>query len=560
MTFLSQEDHINAVNGIHPERLRSCGREGFTAQIRVVDEHGPRRPPGREDGRADRRPRRAEHDRLPQPARAHRADHPRRVDVDRRHGDLGRGPLRLHRRPRQGHDHLRRREHLLGAGRGGHQPAPGRAGVRRLRRPRRRVGRDGQGRRRAQARADGQRAGDHRRGQEAPGELPEAALGRLRRRAAQGPHGEDPQARTCATRTGPSGTGASEWGSPRPTSRVRWAGPSRAGRTPSHPWRAWLLADTVLAAAAVRCARAASRWPTRCSPGWRPPGPWASPGTSCSPGSAPPPPTARCSASTRRRCTGRCGSGASYRVSGGIVSAAAQGRAGAPAPSTSSATRWTCTTPATTARRDLLELHRLPPEGRMTAAVEVGTELPALRGPLGQRREDEDDGGAAVRPHRDPLGRRDAAGPRHGRPADQPGPAQHGLRHERRDRLGRRPRPAAPAAGPLPRQRARRAPPAGARHGHRAARGGRRPAGRLRRGARGGRRGDGRGSPWSRGRRRWCSRERASRCASSSPTATATPSASPTSPSTTRGWSGPTAPGCTPTGCARASSSSSTGS
>jgi acyl-CoA synthetase (AMP-forming)/AMP-acid ligase II len=40
MTFLSQEDHVNAVNGIHPERLRSCGREGFTAQIRVVDERG----------------------------------------------------------------------------------------------------------------------------------------------------------------------------------------------------------------------------------------------------------------------------------------------------------------------------------------------------------------------------------------------------------------------------------------------------------------------------------------------------------------------------------------
>jgi acyl-CoA synthetase (AMP-forming)/AMP-acid ligase II len=40
MTFLSQEDHIRAVNGDHPERLRSCGREGFTAQIRIVDENG----------------------------------------------------------------------------------------------------------------------------------------------------------------------------------------------------------------------------------------------------------------------------------------------------------------------------------------------------------------------------------------------------------------------------------------------------------------------------------------------------------------------------------------
>jgi acyl-CoA synthetase (AMP-forming)/AMP-acid ligase II len=40
MTFLSQEDHIRAVAGDHPERLRSCGREGFTAQVRVVDDDG----------------------------------------------------------------------------------------------------------------------------------------------------------------------------------------------------------------------------------------------------------------------------------------------------------------------------------------------------------------------------------------------------------------------------------------------------------------------------------------------------------------------------------------
>jgi acyl-CoA synthetase (AMP-forming)/AMP-acid ligase II len=48
MTFLAQEDHIRAVAGDHPERLRSCGREGFTAQIRVVDEYGNDVP---QDGR-----------------------------------------------------------------------------------------------------------------------------------------------------------------------------------------------------------------------------------------------------------------------------------------------------------------------------------------------------------------------------------------------------------------------------------------------------------------------------------------------------------------------------
>ncbi|MFI5609965.1 class I adenylate-forming enzyme family protein [Amycolatopsis sp. NPDC051903] len=40
MCFLSQEDHLDAVRGIHPERLMSCGREGFVTQVRVVDPDG----------------------------------------------------------------------------------------------------------------------------------------------------------------------------------------------------------------------------------------------------------------------------------------------------------------------------------------------------------------------------------------------------------------------------------------------------------------------------------------------------------------------------------------
>ena len=35
-----QEDHINAVAGVHAERLNSCGREGFVTRVRVVDEFG----------------------------------------------------------------------------------------------------------------------------------------------------------------------------------------------------------------------------------------------------------------------------------------------------------------------------------------------------------------------------------------------------------------------------------------------------------------------------------------------------------------------------------------
>jgi len=40
MTFLSQEDHQAAVAGRHPERLNSCGREGFVTRVQVVDADG----------------------------------------------------------------------------------------------------------------------------------------------------------------------------------------------------------------------------------------------------------------------------------------------------------------------------------------------------------------------------------------------------------------------------------------------------------------------------------------------------------------------------------------
>ena len=44
MSFLSQEDHIAALAGNHPERLASCGREGFVTQIKLVDSHGNTTP------------------------------------------------------------------------------------------------------------------------------------------------------------------------------------------------------------------------------------------------------------------------------------------------------------------------------------------------------------------------------------------------------------------------------------------------------------------------------------------------------------------------------------
>jgi long-chain acyl-CoA synthetase len=48
MTFLSQEDHRAALAGRHPERLRSCGRQAFLSEVRVVDPDGNEVP---RDGR-----------------------------------------------------------------------------------------------------------------------------------------------------------------------------------------------------------------------------------------------------------------------------------------------------------------------------------------------------------------------------------------------------------------------------------------------------------------------------------------------------------------------------
>jgi len=44
MTFLAQEDHAAAVAGNHPERLKSCGREGFVTRVKLVDKDGSDTP------------------------------------------------------------------------------------------------------------------------------------------------------------------------------------------------------------------------------------------------------------------------------------------------------------------------------------------------------------------------------------------------------------------------------------------------------------------------------------------------------------------------------------
>ena len=162
-TQLSAEDHRTAVSSGHPERLVSAGRPIPGVEVRIVDPESlsdlPRRR-ARRDLAADR----AADEGLPRQARRdRRGHHRRRLVPHRRHGQGRRRGLRLRRGPAQGHDHQRRREHLLARGRAGPRRAPGRHGVRDHRRPRRHLGRDGQGRRGPEAGHLGDRGRDHRR-------------------------------------------------------------------------------------------------------------------------------------------------------------------------------------------------------------------------------------------------------------------------------------------------------------------------------------------------------------------------------------------------------------
>ena len=87
---------------------------------------------------------------------------PRRLVPLRRPRRLAPGRQRRAARPRQGHHHLRRREHLLDRGRADDRRPPGRARVRRRRDPAPALGRASQGVRDAQGRCERDRGGDHR--------------------------------------------------------------------------------------------------------------------------------------------------------------------------------------------------------------------------------------------------------------------------------------------------------------------------------------------------------------------------------------------------------------
>ena len=152
----STELGVNTI--LRPEdQLRkpgSCGKEAPMVEVRLYDDDGNVVDGHRAGG--DRRAVRAQPvgvRRLLQAARQVRGGQPRRVPDRRRHRLPRRRGLPLHLRPQEGHDHLRRDEHLPGRDRGRAGEPPGHLRGRRVRHPQRGVGRVGPRRRRQPARA-----------------------------------------------------------------------------------------------------------------------------------------------------------------------------------------------------------------------------------------------------------------------------------------------------------------------------------------------------------------------------------------------------------------------
>ncbi len=124
----------------HPERLVSAGQPIDEVEVRIVDPGTLEDVPAGEHGEIWLRTPQLMKGFLGKPEETAAAITP---DGWFRTGDLGRQDddgLRLRRRPAQGHDHQRWREHLLARGRAGARRAPGGHGGRGHRRPRRHSG------------------------------------------------------------------------------------------------------------------------------------------------------------------------------------------------------------------------------------------------------------------------------------------------------------------------------------------------------------------------------------------------------------------------------------
>src|SRR6266853_2509796 len=154
---------------------------------------------GRRDHGRDHVPRQHHHEGLPEEPQGHRGRlRGRLVPFGRSRGDAAR---RLHQDqgPRQGHHHLRRREHLVAGGRGRALPAPGGARGRSGRETRPQVGRNAVRFRRAEGRRPSHGKRDHRPLPRESRGLQDAAP-RGVRRAAEDVDGKNPEIRAASAR------------------------------------------------------------------------------------------------------------------------------------------------------------------------------------------------------------------------------------------------------------------------------------------------------------------------------------------------------------------------
>ena len=141
--------------------------------------------------------------------------------------------------PRQGRRHIRRGEHLHRGDRAGAPHPRGRAGGGGHRGARREVGRAAQGLRRAQARREGQREGDHRPREVHDRPLQGARSRRLPGRAAKDLDGQGPEVRAPGARVGRARTPASRGEGHRRVDPAPARRASSIGSGPSPPPSSW---------------------------------------------------------------------------------------------------------------------------------------------------------------------------------------------------------------------------------------------------------------------------------------------------------------------------------
>ena len=209
----STELGVNTI--LRPEdQLRkpgSCGKAAPLVEVRLYDDDG-----NVVTGTGPERHRRAVRAqpvgvrRLLQAARQVRGGPPRRLPDRRRHRLPRRRGLPLHLRPQEGHDHLRRDEHLPGRDRVRARAAPRRLRGRGVRHPERGVGRERARRRRA---PPGQRARRGRRHRARPRSTSPATRCRARSRgptSCRRPGRARSSSASCGRRSGPTGRSTSD--------------------------------------------------------------------------------------------------------------------------------------------------------------------------------------------------------------------------------------------------------------------------------------------------------------------------------------------------------------